>query len=412
MFALALFVAALGAFQDAPRRAPLEPPEEAEQSEQSESQPRLFRQMAWLMRIARELGDWETHHAYAMSAMERIFERNGWDSEADEFAREVVREVDAIPPWAPQERLDRFMELFSDRYALDEPQERHFREVLLEESSRLFARQSGRIMQYAPEVIRTRAAQEPITAEQVARWATLMMPVLEDAARTNRRVVERLLPELDPTQQEMLRGDVEAHARRLDVLQQMARSWQQGEWRPEDWGLEEDPIQTGAVASDQAPQADQADPTARTPGERQAAAVDEGESPAARDRSTNRLPAGGVPVPSPAGGVAGGGRHTGRDDHPWADYVRQFIRKYSLDADQERSAWRIYDSVTEQRRQLERRTGVRTAQAPPLTTQPATGPAAGFEPVTAHERLFEQLRRRLERLPTRAQRAAAESVGE
>lgn len=412
MSAITLLVAVLLVLQDLPRQAPDEPPEEAVRSEPSPAQPRLFRQLAGLMRVARELGDWETHHAWSLAAMERVFARNGWDSEADEFALEVLREVDAIPPWAPQARLDRLMELFSDRYALDEAQEQHFRAVLLEESSRLFARQSGRIMQYAPELIRTRAAQQPIRPEQVARWATLATPVLEDARRTNRRVVERLLHELDPTQQQMLRSDLEAHVRRLDVVQQMAQSWQRGEWRPEDWGLEEDPIQTGvaaAAAEGRAPSTTGADASAQDRAEQPSAAAGDRESAPTGggkgDRSTPES------VPTPTDRAADRGRSAEGDDHAWAVYVREFVRKYSLDAEQQRSAWRIYDSVTEQRKQLERRTGVRTAQAPP-PMHPAIGPAAGSRPATAHDRLFEQLRRRLDRLPTRAQRAAVESVGE
>ena len=37
------------------------------------------------------------------------------------------------------------------------------------------------MLQYSLEAIRTRAAGEPFTPEQVARWVTLARPVMEDA---------------------------------------------------------------------------------------------------------------------------------------------------------------------------------------------------------------------------------------
>lgn len=100
------------------------------------------------------------------------------------------------------------------------------------------------------------------------------------------------------------------------------------------------------------------------------------------------------------------------DNDPWALYVRNFVSRYGLNDNQQQRAWSIYREVRTHRDQLTRRAAARDGAAarPAMAAEdPVSAVTAGLDDKqrAAVERLFEQLKRRLERLPTRAQRKAA-----
>ena len=97
---------------------------------------RLFRAMG-------SLSDWDTHSAYITDALEKTYERNGWTSEPDRFAMEMMRQVNQVPPWRPDERFDIAARLMAERYALDDEQQRIMRDTMIQESNDLFVRHSG-----------------------------------------------------------------------------------------------------------------------------------------------------------------------------------------------------------------------------------------------------------------------------
>ena len=43
--------------------------------------------------------DWETEFEFISRAIDNVWEQNGWDDEANQFARTLARDVAAIPPW-------------------------------------------------------------------------------------------------------------------------------------------------------------------------------------------------------------------------------------------------------------------------------------------------------------------------
>lgn len=349
-----------------------------------------------LIQATQALGDWDEHYEYMVDAAERVFERHGWDSESDLFALEVGREVGAIPPWNMLERHDRFMEMVGDRYLLDEEQMASLQGRLIRMNVELFSRHSDRIMQYAVEAIETRAAGEPFTPEQVARWTTLAEPVFQDVRGSLNAAATDFMRELDPEQRELVEQDMAAANRRMSDIERMGQKWKRGQWDPHDWGMEQDPIQnpggdaSGTAASEEA---------GSRPAEREASAgaepTDLAEAEGRADESAR-----------PAGGP--------KADDVWARYVRAFIRKYDLNDEQQQRAWLICrdarqrDEVFERRyqRQMEvlraksaDRDGDKTGAAMRTRTEKRQAEL---------ERLFNLFKRRLERLPTRAQRRSAE----
>jgi len=378
----------------------------AQEPNQPESRPPWTRSDRWravrenalrLMRAARSLGDWQEHYGYLLDATERIFERSGWNSESDLFTLEMVREVGQIPPWRMQERYDKAMQMVADRYLLDERQMASLQQRVVQLNMDLFARHSDRIMQYALEAIETRAAGAPFTPEQVARWTALAEPVFIDARRTVNEAARDFMQELDPEQRELLERDLAAANRRMGDVERMAQKWKRGAWEPQDWGLEADPIQGQAMAGPAAPPQPGAGGGAGPGGEATGQPAP-GVQQAPPADAARRRPAGGAPTA----------------DDEWARYVRAFIRKYHLNDEQQQRAWLIYKDAKERDETFERRFQRQSAS---LRGSDNAGPTEGDHAASQElserrrrerERIFDQLKLRLERLPTRAQRRDAE----
>ncbi|HOO17747.1 MAG: hypothetical protein KBH81_12845 [Phycisphaerae bacterium] len=364
-----------------------QPPEQGE----DRSEWRIQNHVRRLFRAMGSLSDWDTHSAYITDALEKTYERNGWTSEPDRFAMEMMRQVNQVPPWRPDERFDIAARLMAERYALDDEQQRIMRDTMIQESNDLFVRHSGRIMQYAVEAIQTRAAGEPFTPEQVARWARLAEPVFLDSRERINAAAQEFASYLRPEQAEALLNDVEAANRRMDDLYVQSQRWAEGDWDPLDWGLEEDPIQTGAglvpSLADEGGAAGRPERGGRQPAEPEAVEADRGP----------------VPATSQPGG-----------EDAWAGYVRRFIAKYKLNAAQQERAWRIYRDVTARANAQRGRYGQHIeAAAKRAAARKDEKSQSGVTELQKRldsqlNQLYMQLKARLDRLPTRQQRAEAE----
>ena len=371
-----------------------------------------------LLTTMTQLSDWDTQHAYMMEAVEKTYGRAGWSSESDEFSLALMREVNAIPPWSPLERFDRAVEILGGRYGLDADQEQVLRGLAIRTSTEMFQKHSDRIMQYAVEAIQTRAAGEPFTSEQVARWVKLAEPVFQDSRRRVNAVTQTFMKELGEDQQVLVQRDLDAMNRRMADVEVMSRKWAQGEWQPSDWGLEADPIQTGGMAAAATSQ------DGGRVGERPVT-VRRGNGEPAKEperttaRSTRRTSGQErAPTEKPAqtrrqASVSNRGGGSGASNDPWAQYVQRFIDKYQLDDVQQTKAWKIYRDVKARADKHRSRYGqqIDAARQRDETSDGGKSNAAARElesKLQANlDQLFERLKQRLERLPTRAQRRDA-----
>jgi hypothetical protein len=259
----------------------------------------------------------------------------------------------------------------------------------------LFSRHADRIMEYATEAILTRAADEPFTPEQVARWVELAEPVMKDARQSVNEAAKVFMEKLDPEQRELLQRDLAAADGRMLDIEHMAQKWKRGEWEPRDWGMEEDPIQMQGMPA-------AASPIANEP------SVRHEESEGSVQPAPHE-----TPEPNPARDEQVASTILPKADDEWARYVRAFIRKYHLNHEQQQRAWLIYHDAKERddvfERRFKRQTEALRSQATDAKSERAQ--AALRERTERHqlerERLFNQLKRRLQRLPTRAQRKNA-----
>lgn len=297
-----------------------------------------------LLRDARRLGPWERNRQVLNDAVASMWRRNGWTSEADEFARQVVGEVSKYPPWQLSERFDTFCEALGDRYDLDASQRQKLRTVVTRDVWAMFFRHPRAVLQVGKELIETRVSGQPFRQDQVARWSKLMQPVVGEIGRTVDGWAAEIGDELSPEQQALLKRDVAAYQRRLTHSGRLMRKWAKGQWQPNEWGLEKDPLHAGAVA------------------EVKSAAV---------KRS--------MPAPATATVVA---------TDSWERHVRNFISRYGLDESQQVTAWSILAEIRE--RAAARETGTQ-----------------GKVDRAFSEMLFTELKNRLEMIPTASQRRPA-----
>jgi len=288
-----------------------------------------------LIRDAQQLGPWQQSRDLILEANRNIWRQKGWNSESDRFARQVIEKLADFPPGQIDERFDAFCDAMAERYDLDAQQRQALHAIATRDGWASFLRHARPLLPIAREVIAARAAGKPFTAQQVARWCKIVEPMARDMRRQLDRSAAEFARSLRPEQRGRFDRDLVATRRRVDQRMQMMRQWQKGTWRPQDWGLQNDPIHAAAMKE-----------AAQT------------KTPTTRN------------VPAPPQGDA--------DD--WTAYVTDFIRRYQLDDDQQVTAQSILDEVRD--------------RAQGKTDREATAD------------LFEELKRRLDAIPTRAQRRA------
>ena len=324
--------------------------------------PHQFREAEGLLR---QLGNWEHEAELGRNYFDRVWSENGWNSDADRFARQVGQAVIEIPPWNLQGRLEKFGDLIQERYQLDESQRRVLAGAVQRELIGLTVRHAGMIFQQTREMVGARVRAEPFTAEQIAKWTTDSEPLMADGRRGIQRIADRLGKTLTPDQQKLLANDLKSFEKRKAFYNHLRAEWADGRWKAEDWGLENDPVQRGTADGD-------------------ALATSENVSdPVQPDRPSTRV----LPY----------------DETTWGRYATDFIVRYGLDPSQKRAVQSILTELVVRAGEY-RQAHQADVDAIPLRER------ATHEGLAPIRTLFLELEQRLGTVPTGAQRAAAESA--
>ncbi len=346
--------------------------------------------------LVRSAGGWDTFARDLNQSADRTFEHAGWDSEEDLFALTLVHSLNELPPWDFQGRLNVLTDGLADRYQLDEQQRAHLSDMIEQATTELVSRHSERILGYAGEILQARAGGDPFTPEQVARWTEQAGPVFDDATKMFNRRVEEFARELRPAQRDLLERDVKADRHRQEQVRGMMDQWRKGNWTAADWGLDADPIQQRNAVMATALSGKTPPPASGTP-QPPAGATEQPSKPDHQqsdddDDDDNSDHAVQTPhVEQPASRPV---RPTSVPADDWARYVLSFIERFSLDDEQQQRAWQMYRESSIRKDEIVQRSA-KTGKKPDTRTNQQI------------ERAFDQLKLRLERLPTRAQRAAA-----
>ncbi|MFQ5590857.1 MAG: hypothetical protein ACE5HE_06830 [Phycisphaerae bacterium] len=310
--------------------------------------------------------DWEEGFPFVQQALQRIWERNGWTSEADLAARDIACEVGAIPPWQIMNRFDLLSRRVGERYGFSDAQAGLFREELVREASAWLSRHVGTIFQQIRQGLPVDMRTGAIDREQVAHWAKTSEPLMADVRRAFDRVVAKMRPTLTEKQRAIMARDLHAFNRRWEDVQTMRARWSAGRWRPEDWGIpggkDHDNRSAGSVRQP-------------TPGDAGA-----GETPHAPPEFV---------IP----------RWLPHDPSTWFAYVMDTARRFSFNRGEMSTAWSVHSELVD-RGNTYILTHAEQVKAVPNSDRSTS---EVYAPVRT---LFQELKDRLEAIPTTAQRAA------
>ena len=317
----------------------------------------------------RKLGSWDDQYATLERMIDRMWAQNGWEAESDTFARKLMLDVSAVPPWEFARRTETAVQAVADRYRMTSAQTNQLRAQVYLRTGKLIFRNTGLIFKQTREVIDARLSGKPLTPEQVARWVSESDDLLTQARAEFDAMVHQVSRTFTPEQQRILKRDMASYHRRVKAFNAMRETWRQGNWQPQDWGLDNDPIQTSG------------DPIAK------ARYMHKMRTDARRlQRQYLSQP-----------------RYQACDETSWQRYVRMFITAYHLDDGQAGACHSIL-------RELELRAhAYRLAHRRELAQVPRSA-----RPFSIRYRriraLFDELKRRLDPIPTSAQRRAAKPV--
>jgi len=323
--------------------------------------------------FAEALGDmnWAEEGERLRKAAALVWQRNGWTDEADLFARDVACDVAAIPPWEVTARLRLLTSRVAEHYGLNADQATELQGAMFREAGTFLAKNSKTVLEFGGEVLSGRARGEPFTAEQVKRWAQALQPLLADAEQSAERLSRQVEPWLDAEHKQRLEQDFNSFQKRSRFMREMQARWAAGQWSPADWGMENDPIQTGALKPAAMPQAPAPPPA----------------GPAAP--VATREPAA-IVIPT---------HWVAHDPTTWIAYVLDFEGRFGLDAGQTNSARSIHRELFD--RAADYAQAHRAELEPVAAAERAEHEA--YEPIRS---LFAELQQRLDSLPRTDQRGS------
>jgi hypothetical protein len=316
-----------------------------------------------------KLGDWEDQYAEIELTVDRLWEENGWTEEPDLFAKNLVCELAAIPPWEFARRMEHLSDAVSDRYEFTEEQTGEFQARVYGMFGSMLMREGRMVIRQTREVVESRVRNEPYTPEQVARWTEESDGLFKLARGQFDHLAAAMSKTMTPEQLEVYQRDMDSYKRRMKTVDEIRARWREGEWRPEDWGLESDPIYSqsaeaaGANGGANAPAGNPLDKTLE---------------------STDRY---------------------AYDETSWQTYVRLFIQRYKLDEAQAESALSILKELEARAADYRKLHQEELARVKPEDQEKTNV----CQPI---RKMFEELRRRLQPIPTKAQERVANDGAE
>lgn len=302
--------------------------------------------------------DWAAEAPHIERALGNIWTRYNWTSESDASSLAMAKEVSAIPPWQPLQRIEVLSRRIADRYDLTEDKAHQLRNRVFMEVSRIFAKNAGTIMQHMSEAIETRQQARPFTSEQIARWMKEAEQASEDGLAMVAELIETLKGMVPAEKRALLERDIRAFDKRQKQVDQLVERWIEGKWQPSDWGLQDDPVHARMLA------ARRGDPLLRK------ASAEEPSLPT---------------------------RWVAHDPDTWIAYLRHVMRRFGLDKGQTATGLSIHAEM------LERAQDYMTTRKQRLDGVP-TGERAAHELYGPIRTLFGELEERLDAIPTTTQR--------
>lgn len=315
--------------------------------------------------------------------------------------------------WPTERMMDLFInritEEMAKEYGFDDAQLENTRELLRDRFPRWLQDNRAELQTLTNQWIEAIMGNDPPAPEEVADWARRAKPLFGEFTTMVEDTVEDMGTYLTDEQRILVDGQMAAFRVGTNYMNQRLETWSRGgyDWRSE-WPRSE--------------QFKNKERERRERLEREAQVAkntamglpsETGEGPAVSDVTGDGV-AGPTVVAHPDQKTKSAEKPAAKD--AWAQYVEDFIRRYQLDEGQRNLAQRyLRDQTTLRDRYLKskisRINAVETKLRAAKDDEEKKKVAAELEQLNAPmERMFDILKDRLNRLPTRKQRAAAEAT--
>ena len=300
--------------------------------------------------------------------------------------------------------IDRIADEMGKHYEFDEDQLWNVRESIKDRFPRFIMENRDEIVTVMNQYTMAMLGADPPDAEDVATWSQNTLPLINQFADLVRETAADIEPIL--TEEQILKMDAEMAA--FDVglnhLNNKMAIWSDGGYNWESEWPRSEAFREKNRAEKDALHAQQDAARAEVLGIEPSAAGPVG--PAGEDSGGSPPPAADTPGPTSR-------PHKDRPPDEWSAYVDAFIKRYQLDEGQQSAARRILRTLQDQRDQYMRRHKSKLEEVEQhraaATTDEAREKVADEarrlqEPI---DRMFENLKERLDKLPTRKQRQEA-----
>lgn len=299
--------------------------------------------------------------------------------------------------------IDRITEEMAGNYTMDEDQRERTAAIFRSKLVPFFMENRAEIQTLVNEFFEVQLNKEAPTSEMVAEWSQRVMPILRDFESVVDNVTDDMREYFTDDQVTKMEGELAAIKTGFTLANNKLGSWAAGKYDPEVEWFTPGP----AREKREREQAEEMDRAMRD-------AQEQAEARAREAENATRLEVGGVAVqPMPADPARKAVSQPVVKDE-WTLYTEDFIRRYELEPEQEQKAREFLRArQVERDRYLQKKAAdiARVTQAAADATDEEKRKHSKEEadrleaPVS---RMFQQLRDKLNTLPTRAQRARAE----
>jgi hypothetical protein len=302
-------------------------------------------------------------------------------------------------PLMLERMLDRLSEKLAEEYEMDDDQLDRVQELLQERIPKFLTEHRGEIQTLMNQFFEAQFAGEAPEVDHVANWSQRLLPLIQQFKEMTHDTADEMRGFLNEDQVSKLDVELAAFDAGLSLATNKVRVWADGGYDPETEWLP-DRRQRRRVEHEE---------RLRLRAEMQAARAHAEAEQAAR--AANGEAAGSAPAPAELTT-----RPPGRSvKDEWEQYADAFARRFDFTTEQKQEADRQLRTRQRERDEYLRRKagdfrridrGMRDAK----TDEERVEAAAAFdrlnEPI---EKMFEKLKDKLDRIPTRAQRQRAES---
>ena len=298
---------------------------------------------------------------------------------AGQYAEQPPERATAIPTegfWPTQKMMDRIIDRIVDQmskhYDLDENQNELTRDLLGARYPEFLKENRAEIQTLLNQYFEALLNDEPPAPEEVAEWAAHVQPLLAKFGEVTHEVTESMREYMSDDQTVMLDAETAAFDAGLTMARNKLSVWANGGYDPETEWIHPPPNQDDPDDRDVAPDNEEEQPAEDT----DAGPLDE-----------------------------------------WGVYTLRFVERYQLTDEQRQKAFTILRRQQEARdrylrRKVDEMSRVTKVLSEAETEEERQAALAAYERLNAPvDRIFQQLKERLDTLPTRAQRRDAAERG-